>query len=233
MGKHINIKELESSLLGVGLYTSAEAAVYTGISAAQIRRWLFGYTSGGKRHESLWHPQLEGELEQALSFHDLLEIRFVHAFRHHGVSLQAIRRASTHAREMFQQPYPFTCKRFQTDGRSIFASVLQETGDESLLDLVKRQYAFTQVIKPSLYRGIEYDNDKALRWYPLSRNQHVVLDPMRNFGKPILTGSGMTVDAIVSAWHAEGQDTRSVAAIYEVPLAEVEAAIQFEQRNVA
>ncbi|MEX1213721.1 DUF433 domain-containing protein [Saccharospirillum sp.] len=215
------------------MYTPAEAAAYTGIDAAQIRRWLFGYTSGGKHHEGLWHTQLEGELEQALSFHDLLEIRFVNAFRRHGVSLQAIRRASTYARETFNQPYPFTCKRFQTDGRSIFATVLEETGDESLLDLVKRQYTFTQVIKPSLYRGIEYDNGKALRWYPLSRNQNVVLDPMRNFGKPILTGSGMTVDAIVTAWHAEGQHARRVAAIYEVPLAEVEAAIQFEQRTVA
>lgn len=233
MGKHININKLESSLLGVGLYTPAEAAAYTGIPAAQIRRWLFGYASNGKNHEGLWQPQLEGEAEQALSFHDLLEIRFVHAFRSHGVSLQAIRRASGHAQELYNQPYPFTCRRFQTDGRSIFATVLEETGDESLLDLVKKQYAFKQVITPSLYRGIEYDDDEALRWYPLSRNRRVVLDPARNFGKPVLAETGMTVDAIISAWHAEGENVRRVAALYEIPSAEVEAAIQFEQRNVA
>jgi uncharacterized protein (DUF433 family) len=230
VGKHHIINELESNLLGVGLYTPAEAAAYTGIPAAQIRRWLFGYTSDGKQYAGLWQPQLEGKAEHALSFHDLLEIRFVHAFRRHGVSLQAIRRASAHARELYNQPYPFTCKRFQTDGRSIFVTVLEETGDESLLDLVKKQYAFKQVINASLYRGIDYDNDKAQRWYPLSRNNRVVLDPARNFGKPVLTGSGMTVDAIVSAWHGEEQDVRRVAALYEVPVAEVEAAIQFEQR---
>jgi len=230
VGKHLNINELESSLLGVGLYTPGEAAAYTGIPAAQIRRWLFGYTSDGTHHEGLWQPQLEGAAEKAVSFHDLLEIRFVHAFRRHGVSLQAIRRASSYAQELFHQSYPFTCKRFQTDGRSIFATVLEETGDESLLDLVKKQYAFKQVITPSLYRGIEYIKDEAQRWYPLSRNRRVVLDPKRNFGKPILTGTGMTVDAIVGAWQAEGQNVKRVAALYEVPVAEVEAAVQFDQR---
>lgn len=233
MGNHISINNLEASLLGVGLYTPAEAAAYTGIPAGQIRRWLFGYTSGGKQYAGLWQPQLEGETTQALGFHDLLEVRFVHAFRRHGVSLQAIRRASAHARELYNQPYPFTCKRFQTDGRSIFSTVLEETGDDTLLDLVKKQYTFKQVITPSLYRGIEYNNDTAQRWYPLSRNRRVVLDPARNFGKPILTETGMTVDAIVCAWHGEGQDVRRVAALYEVPVAEVEAAIQFEQRIAA
>lgn len=38
-----NIK-LPSRLVGIGLYTPAEASLYTGISATDIRRWLFGYT---------------------------------------------------------------------------------------------------------------------------------------------------------------------------------------------
>lgn len=233
MGSHHNINNLDASLLGVGLYTPAEAAAYTGISAPQIRRWLFGYSSGGKHYPSLWHPQLEGKADQALGFHDLLEIRFVNAFRHHGVSLQAIRLASSHAREMFNQAYPFTCKRFQTDGKAIFTIVLEQTGDESLLDLAKKQYAFKQVVSSSLYRGIEYDNNEAQRWFPLDRSRRVVLDPSRNFGKPVLTETGMTVEAIVSAWRAEGENTKRVAALYEVNVADVEAAILFEQRTAA
>ncbi|MBK1872513.1 DUF433 domain-containing protein [Marinobacter sp. 1-3A] len=232
MGSHHDINDLEASLLGVGLYTPAEAAAYTGIPSPQIRRWLFGYSSGGKHYPGIWSPQLEGKVDQALGFHDLLEIRFVHAFRRHGVSLQAIRLASMHAREMFNQAYPFTCKRFQTDGKAIFAIVLEETGDESLLDLAKKQYAFKQVISSSLYRGIEYANNEAQRWFPLSRNRKVVLDPARNFGKPVLTETGMTVEAIVSAWHAEEKNTKRVAALYEVSVADVEAAIQFDQRSV-
>lgn len=137
-------------LIGVGIYTPAEAALYTGIPAKDIRRWMFGYRSEGIQHSGIWIPELDFSEEKLLGFHDLLEIRLVHVFRKHGVSLQAIRSASRQAREVFDQSYPFTCKRFQTDGRSIFATVFDETGDEAILDLAKRQYAFRQVIGPSL-----------------------------------------------------------------------------------
>ena len=172
--------------------------------------------------------------EAALGFHDLLEIRFVHAFRQHGISLQAIRSASQQAKELFDQAYPFTCKRFQTDGRSIFATVLSETGDESLLDLIKRQYAFEQVFKPSLYEGIDYtESEAAQRWYPVKRSKAIVLDPSRNFGKPVLTTTGIDTATIFGAYQTEGKDTKRVALLYETPTAAVEAAVHFEQRNAA
>ena len=175
-------------MIGTGLYTLTEAAAFTGIQARNINRWLFGYKAGNREYSALWHPQLatQGLKVKAIGFHDLLEIRFVNAFRQHGVSLQAIRSAADHARELFRQRYPFTRKRFLTDGRSIFTEVFEETGDETLLDLVKRQYVFKQVVSPSLYSGIEYDHDDAKRWFPMRNSRRIVLDPDRAFGKPIV-----------------------------------------------
>lgn len=221
--------EALSSLVGVGLYTAKEASIYTGIPSKDIRRWMFGYSASGVKHPGLWTPETAVPDEDVLGFHDLLEIRFVHAFRQHGVSLQAIRSASLQAKEMFDQPYPFTCKRFQTDGRDIFATVLDETGDEALLDLIKRQYAFSQVIKPSLYEGIDYSGQgSAQRWYPLKRSKSVVLDPTRNFGKPILSSTGIDTSAIYQAYLAEGKNTKRVAALYEISTAAAEAAVFYE-----
>ncbi|GGU79275.1 hypothetical protein GCM10009504_40210 [Pseudomonas laurentiana] len=223
-----------SRLIGVGLYTAGEASLYTGISAKDIRRWMFGYSAHGVDHPGLWTPELSFLDEKLLGFHDLLEIRFVHAFRQHGVSLQAIRSASRQARELFDQQYPFTCKRFQTDGRDIFATVLDETGDEALLDLVKRQYAFKQVIKPSLYEGIDYTGEGAAqRWYPIKRSKAVVLDPARNFGKPVLSSAGIDTAAIYHTYQAEGQDSKRVAMIFEISTAAVDAAVTFEHRIAA
>ncbi|SEI03555.1 hypothetical protein SAMN05216581_1434 [Pseudomonas asplenii] len=226
--------EAASRLIGVGIYTPAEAALYTGIPAKDIRRWMFGYKSEGIEHSGLWVPELEFSEEKLLGFHDLLEIRFVHAFRKHGVSLQTIRSASRQAREIFNQAYPFTCKRFQTDGRSIFATVFDETGDEAILDLAKRQYAFRQVIGPSLYEGIDYTGEgKAQRWYPVKRSKAVVLDPNRNFGKPVLSSCGVDTASIYQAYLAEGQNTKRVAMIFEIPIAAVNAAVTFEHRIAA
>ncbi|MDU8432541.1 DUF433 domain-containing protein [Pseudomonas syringae pv. actinidifoliorum] len=195
---------------------------------------MFGYSAAGVDHPGLWTPEIAFLYDKLLGFHDLLEIRFVHAFRQHGVSLQAIRSASLQAREMFGQLYPFTCRRFQTDGRDIFATVLDETGDEALLDLVKRQYAFKQVITPSLYEGIDYAGEEsAKRWYPVNRSKAVVLDPARNFGKSILTITGIDTAAIHHSYQAEGQNAKRVALLHEIPFEAVEAAIAFEHRHAA
>lgn len=226
-------------MIGTGLYTVSEASAYTGVPARDITRWLFGYSAGSGEHKhrnpGLWTSQLADIRDvKALGFHDLLEIRFIHAFRKHGVSLQAIRMASQHAKDMFKRAYPFTCTRFQTDGRSIFATVLEETQDEALLDLVKKQYVFKQVITPSLYEGIEYDqHGDADRWFPLHRSRAVVLDPARQFGKPIVTQAGISTATLFEAWKAEAEDHRRVASLYEVSVDAVEAAIRFESRAAA
>lgn len=218
-----------NSLLGVGIYSVQEAAAITGVEARKIRRWLFQKEAG--ELAGLWVPELyPAGVTDALSFHDLLELRFVAAFRKHGVSLQTIRVAVEHAKEFIGSPYPFTCKKFLTDGRSIFAHTLEETGDACLVDLVRKQYVFQRVISPSLYAGIEYGSDDlAARWFP-TRSRKIVLDPARSFGKPILNGYGVTTEALFAAWKAEGESFKSVAFSYDIPQQYVEAAVKFEQR---
>ena len=222
-----------TSLIGVGLYSIPEASVLTGIPARKIRSWMLGYESGSRsKQPPLWNSPVTESIDNTISFQDLLEIRFVNAFRQHGVLLPTIRAAVRQAREYFDQDYPFTCRRFQTDGRSIFATVEEETGDESLVDLVKKQNVFNRVIKPSLYTGIEYDGEEnnALRWFPVPKSRKVVLDPERSFGKPIVTTTGITTETLYQSWLAEDQDTKMVACLYEVDTASVIAAVSFEQR---
>lgn len=228
-----------TELIGHGIYSVPEAARLSGIPAMKIRRWVFGHHVKARGSDTveyrpgIWEPEYSDEEEPALSFHDLLEVRFVHAFRTHGVSLQAIRVAAAHARELLDTHYPFTCRQFQTDGRSVFGEIVDEVSDaddrKKLLDLVKRQYVFRDVVAPSLYRGIEYDQDgDALRWFPKPRDRHIVLDPERVFGKPILTDYAVPTETIAAAVTAEG-DPKIVARLYELPLNDVERAVRFEQ----
>ncbi|HOB63349.1 MAG TPA: DUF433 domain-containing protein [Candidatus Competibacteraceae bacterium] len=221
-------------MIGTGLYTIGEIATFTHIPARQVRRWLRGYRSGKQTYPPLWSSELSNSpLPQAFGFHDLLEVRIVHAFRRYGVSLPTIRKACQHARDYFNRPYPFACQRFLTDGRSVFAEILEQTGDAEdakLLDMARKQYVFEKVVRPSLYAGIEYDPAGiAQRWFPLNDQRRIVLDPARNFGKPILAASGVPTEALFAAYRVE-QDNRRVAAIYEVPVADVEAAIHYEQQ---
>ena len=71
------------------------------------------------------------------------------------MSLHTIRLWSRRARELFARDYPFTSRQFRTDGRSIFASAMEEAGETELLDLARRQYAFRSSMQiDSLHDGI-------------------------------------------------------------------------------
>lgn len=226
-------------LIGIGLYSFSEAAKLTGIESGRLRRWLRGHAYRSKGAETrrisdpLWPSPLLGDDLDALSFGDLLEVRFVEAFRRHGVSLQTIRVAAQHARELFHTQYPFTNRRFQTDGRAVFAEAIRETGESEMMDLAKKQYVFEKVVRPSLYSGIEFDADElARRWFPITNSKAIVLDPLIAFGKPIVTEAGVRTDILYEAFVVE-QDKQVVARLYEVPIAAVEHAIRFEQRQAA
>lgn len=225
-------------LTGLGIYSYPEAARLAGVQAAELRRWLRGYTSGKGEHghsqPPLWTSELVDTGIDGLSFHDLLEVRFVKQFRKLEISLQAIRVAAANAREILGSPYPFTCKGFQTDGKSIFADAMRETGETELLDLLKRQYVFDKIVRPSLYAGIEFGADeRAARWYPMERSKSVVLDPDLAFGKPVVTDVGLRTDILHDAWVAEDKDKQRVARLYGVSVSAVETAIRFEQQLAA
>lgn len=225
------------SLTGLGLYTIPEAARLSGVRAGTLRRWVQGYTHSSEKHKNhppIWPSEIASEELDAVSFRDLLEARFVRAFRESGISLQHIRIAAEYAREVLDNPYPFTCQRFRTDGQTIFAEALKTTGEIDLLDLRKRQHVLTSVIEPSLYKGIEFDTrEQALRWFPLRKNRAIVLDPQFAFGKPTLTGTSIRTDILYDAWLAEDKNKRQVARLYDVPVADVKAAIDFEQHQFA
>lgn len=227
---------------GTGIYTLPEAARLINVPARKIHRWLYGYHYSKKSGEAvtqvfsspLWVPQLSKNDYEAdvIGFNDLLEVRFVSAFVAHGLPLLVVRRCLETATAIFGD-YPMTSGSFKTDGRTIFAEAIEQSLKEgALLDLKSRQLAFKDVISPSLYAGIEYDGKRATKWYPQGRKQHVVLDPSRQFGSPIVEEAGIPTDVLFASFRAEGATAQAVvqtSRVYDVPTRLVKAAIRFEQ----
>lgn len=226
--------ENQTTYLGVGFYSYAESARIIGIPVAKLRRWVRDYdyyTNDFKHHHSSVIHRRFTEEERILSFLELIELLFISLFRQEGVSLHAIRKAAFTASKWFSTDYPFAMKRFSTDGQRIFATLSHEAESASLIaELGRGQLAFPTVIEPFL-RKIEYrGDDTALAFWPLGREERVVLDPNRSFGKPIDAETGVPTSTLYQAFKAEGENSISrVASWYEVPVAAVEAAIAFER----
>jgi uncharacterized protein (DUF433 family) len=232
------VNVVKNELMGVGLYSVPEASRLSGVANQRIRRWLAGYSyivEGESRFkEGLWKPQIE-DVDHTLTigFLDLMEIRFVNRFVQAGVSLHTIRRAFKYAQELLGKQHPFSTRRFQTDGRTIFAEVAHDSGEIHLLDLIKSQFAFTSVISPSLYRDLDYsEDDDVLRWWPMGHKRKVIIDPQLSFGQPIVPDDAVPTATLASAVKAEGS-VSAVAEWFEVSIKAVKDAVEFEEHLAA
>jgi uncharacterized protein (DUF433 family)/DNA-binding transcriptional MerR regulator len=214
-------------LLGIGLYSLGDAARLLRMPTSSVRYWILG--RGGVQ------PLIKQRLseEHLLTFAELIELHFVNTFRREGVSLQAIRKSAARAAKMFHAEYPFTAQRFDTDGRSIFATLVnEETNKVHIQDLKRGQLVFVKFIRP-LFRKLEYRGAEIERFWPLRTSRstgRIVLDPHRQFGQPIDAETGVSTSVLVSAVTAgEGQDVRAVAKWFEIPVEAVRAAVRFER----
>lgn len=227
----------EDRYLGVGIYSIPEAARLSGVSSSRIARWIRGYTYkyGEERRSSppLWQRELpEVDGRYSLGFRDLIEVRFVDAFRTHGVSWKTIRKAASRASELFGIDHPFSARRFVTDGRRIFADVYDEEGDKALLDLLDRQLTFRRFLLPYL-KGLEFEDDlRVVRWWPMDSKHRVVVDPTRAFGQPIVANSGVPTRILAESYQSVGS-VEAVAEWYDVDRQSVREAVEFEDRLAA
>ena len=229
---------------GTGFYSLAEASRLVRVPARTITRWLYGYayTTTDKGHEKqkhfcepLWKTEYSADsfADRVIGFRDLLELRIVREFVGHGLPLSVIRRCLEIAKAVYGD-YPLTTHKFCTDGERVFLSVMRDGIEKELVDLLKRQLVFSAIIKPSLYRGIEYEGDAARRWYPEDKNRrNIVLDPQQQFGKPVVADIGVPTEALFSNYKVEGGDQTAlniVARVFDVPVRKVQAAVRFEEQ---
>lgn len=228
---------MNSTYFNTGIYPVRDAAHLTGVSVGRIRRWLRGYHYRSRKRAYASPPVWRGQWPPidhslAVGFLDLIEIRFVDAFLKAGVSWSMLRQARERAEEMFKVAHPFCTYRFVTDGREIFVELHRETHEPTLVEIVKRQAVFAQIVRPFL-KELEFAGGSGLvRWWPLGEQRFVVLDPTRNFGRPIVAPHGVPTEVLASAAKATGS-VAEVARWYEVPEEEIKDAVEFEQRLAA
>lgn len=234
----------DTTLLGVGLYSLPAAARLVNADLRAVRRWLLGYSrrrnGESTSYPPLWRTQFAEERfhEPAIGFRDLLELRMVNAFAKCGVGLYVIRETIKEAKQSFGVNYPLTTKRFRTDGRRIFMEVVDRAAGEDhdpedpLLEVRRQQWVFTDIVRPALYEGIEFENDHPRRWFPDKRRQ-VVMDPARQFGSPTVVGAGIPTSTLFASFKAEGKNSKAVARIYDISAKQVMAAVRFEEQLAA
>jgi len=213
-----------TDLLQGGIYTITEAAFLVGVSQQKIRGWTAGYS--GRKSSPIIQVDIGSSGDRrALSFRNLMEIRFVRVFEHAGVRLGHIRSIIEQVREITRHPHPFaTDIVFRTDGQKVVGLIKSQ-----IYDLKSKNLEMFEVVFNSLKDDVEYDfNGNAQSWFP--RRQiapNVIVHPSFSFGSPILKQSKIPTRTLADAVKAEGEIS-IVADMYEVRVREVREAIAFE-----
>jgi uncharacterized protein (DUF433 family) len=176
-----------------------------------------------------------------LTFAEMLTLLLVRGFRGAGLSLRTIKRAAAIAAAEFGTSTPFVTQRFRTDGRKVFLELVEPNSandepelpqrDRKLIDVVTRQREFADIVEPSLFQNVEWQDDIATRWWPLGKARAVVLEPTTLFGAPHVPRTRVPTEVIAGAVQAEGGSEQAVALAaewYGVSIEQVRDAVQFE-----
>jgi len=219
---------------GKGIYTLSTAAKILRMNPQKMRRWIKGYTYYKNMECRSSKPLFKTEFEYdpndvIISFLDLTELLFINTFIEYGISIQKIRKAAITASNLLNTSHPFAIRKMFTDGKSIFAEIAQKQKDTSLLDLIKKQYQFQKIIEPLLYKRIDFGKyDYAEKWWPLGKNENIVLDPSRNMGQPILNKYNVRTELIYELYKTK-HSINEISDWYELDKSAIEAAINFEK----
>lgn len=210
------------------MHTAAEVARWARTTPQTARRWISGYTYRSGAHQR-WSPPVARQRndDAFLSFEHVVEIAAVAALRRAGISMQRIRVDVEFARRELQIEHPLLSERFLTDGRQLF---LRDAATHPHFTNLSRhgQTAWSEL--ESVLREVDYADDlMAQRWWPAGRSAGVVVDPLVNFGRPVVALVGVRTETLTDRW-AAGVTLAELANEYRIAPDIVERAVQFENR---
>ncbi len=226
-------------LLGVGLYTPQEAAMYARVSSQLMSRWVYGTKSG----QAVINPQV-GAVDdmRIVTFLDLVQalaIRRIRIERH--ISLDKIREAYIRAKETFNVQYPFALNstriglfgppnrqdiyicigdddEFQEGARKYFQLTGKHHGNQLIGEVVLTYHS-----------NLTFSDDGlAAKYTPYTsiEGASIEMDPTMRFGEPFIPSCGYTARTLYEGYMTEGSIGK-VVELYEADERDVRLAIDY------
>jgi uncharacterized protein (DUF433 family)/hemin uptake protein HemP len=214
-------------------YTIADASRYIHVPKATLRSWFLGRTYPRRGGVAEFGPLLApaGRAGPPLSFLNLVEAHVLRALRtEHDVSLAGIREALQTAEMRLGVQRILLSDQLLTSAGELF---IEHYGE--LISLSRSgQFAMKKMLQAYLRRVVWDDKHIPVRLFPFLRDTEtagsspIVIDPRKSFGRPTVTGSGVTTHVIIDRIDA-GETVEELARDYDISPAYVEAAILFEK----
>jgi uncharacterized protein (DUF433 family) len=220
----------EVRILDRRVMTAREAARQLRIPATTLIHWL-----EGEQRRGSWYPPVlreEPTDRQDITWGEMVEARYLRAYRQKNVSMQKLRPLIAQLRTEFGVPYPLAhFKPFLDTKRRFLLGVQDELNLPGSLRMVYEVGTDQIVFDPRVVDFLEHvdfsdtGDQEAQRIHPGGRGSPVIIDPA-------IASGASTVKGIRTEILAELADAQTpveeIAEEFELPVADVKAALAHE-----
>lgn len=216
-------------LLDRRLMTAHEAARQLGIPATTLIRWLEGEHRRGSWYPPVLREEPTGEFD--MSWGEVVEARYLRAYRAKSVPLQRLRPFIAEMRQKFGVPYPLAHYKPFAGGRRLMLEVQEHRHLPEALRAVYEVSTGQLILDPRAAGFLERvdfadtDEQEALRIRPAGKDSPVVIDPMIASGASTVRG---TRTEILAEQASAGTPVDEIAEDFRMPVELVKAALSYE-----
>jgi len=210
-----------NDLLGLGIYTLQEAALYSCVSSNKLSRWVFGTNK--------YPPVIDSQLrsQHLVSFYDLIQAMAIDKARKHHISLHKIRKAISNAKEYYSVDFPLAydhkLELFDNELYILFPN-------QKLTQITGRpigQMASVLIAEPFMEDLHFNTKGLVIKFTPFKKyGRQITLDPQRQFGHPVVGETGYRADVLDKAFSIE-DSAEFVAHAYNIDVKDIKTAVAY------
>lgn len=215
----------------VAAYTLSAAARHVGMPSATLRQWVVGRSYSRRRRTAPTKRLIQAPAGSGLiSFNNLVEAHVLRGLRPRETGgMAAVGNAIAHAETVLGVERLLLRDELRTSGQdALFAHL-----DESLALSRSAHMAMRRTLAAALDRIDRDEDGLPVRLHPLvpgrsPARKTIVIDPAISYGRPAVTGSGITTDTLVHRVDLD-EDLEAIADDYRLDVAQVMDAVMYER----
>lgn len=208
--------------------------LYVGLPSGTARRWIDGYSRGGRIYPPVIRSRQSGD--ETVAWGEFVETRLLAGYRNRGVSLQRLRETVQVLRDELGTPYPLATATPYVDvaGRELVLKIQDADAVDKALRLVvvrNGQLVLTEPAQGFADRAVFDGQGRGVSQLRTEDDTpDVRIDPLRQTGQPVVRS---VPTAVLAEGFRAGESVEVLADLYELSFDQVLQAIRYEMRTTA
>ncbi len=212
--------------IGQGIYPLSEIAKILQLPSQKVNRWIKKYWDGVLADFIGQSYSWTADGSKAVSFHTMIELYTFYNLSIQGVTNQNILKAHKWLANRINTNFPFAhqkvLKGIDTDGKTLF---LEEKDKEQIITLDGSNQLNFGFIR-QFFKKVDFKNELVNKFYPIGKDKHILCDPQRQFGHPVIDETNVYPETIFRLYQAD-EPIPFIAFTYDLSEQEVKHAIEY------